>query len=608
MKRLSIQVLKALGWQNLLRIISYRVRLRLGIHPVQHTYATVQTGPFFGEVTTLPCQASASKKWQKSALYFGWFQVDLNDKPPHWHRSPLTGKNVSAPELPWWKILDFDTNVGDIKEIWEASRFSWVLACAQRARQNDICALKQLNAWLDDWCHANPPYRGTNWKCGQEASIRVLHLAMAALVLNQIKTVQPALISLIDIHLRRIAPTIHYAVAQDNNHGTSEAAALFIGGSWLAMQGHSQGSRWAKQGRSWLENRVAHLIEVDGSFSQYSITYHRLVLDTLCMVEIWRRKFKLPEFSSAWKERTVAAAYWLYNMVDVATGDAPNLGANDGALILSLVDTDYRDFRPTVQLSMTLFTGQCAYASEDTWDVPLFWLDIPKPAVTIAPQQSQVFDKGGYAVLRHKNTMALLRYPRFHFRPSQADALHVDFWRDGLNVLRDAGTYSYHTSPDNLRYFAGTESHNTIQFDARDQMPRLSRFLFGNWLKTTYTSGLIKAPEQISFAAAYQDGEKVRHQRQLTLTNTSFLITDDISGFKRKAVLRWRLLPGTWTIQGHSVSNGTYVLHIKAAMPIVRLSLVNGWESLYYLHKQEIPVLEVEFHQSGKLVSELSWN
>ena len=75
-------------------------------------------------------------------------------------------------------------------------------------------------------------------------------------------------------HLRRIAPTIRYAIAQDNNHGTSEAAALFIGGTWLALLGEPAGRRWAVRGRRWLEDRAGRLIGVDGSFSQYSLNYH----------------------------------------------------------------------------------------------------------------------------------------------------------------------------------------------------------------------------------------------------------------------------------------------------------------------------------------------
>ena len=67
---------------------------------------------------------------------------------------------------------------------------------------------------------------------------------------------------------------------------------------------------------------------------------------------------------------------------------------------------------------------------------------------------------------------------RFRFRPSQADAMHVDLWVKDQNLLSDAGTYSYNTDARWLKYFPGTQSHNTVQFDDRDQMPRLGRFLF----------------------------------------------------------------------------------------------------------------------------------
>src|SRR3546814_7985904 len=84
-----------------------------------------------------------------------------------------------------------------------------------------------------------------------------------------------------------------YAVAQANNHATSEAAALFIGGSWLAANGSRAGESLVRRGRQHLEKQVARLVEEDGSFSQYSLNYHRVLLDTLSIVEIWRRHLDL---------------------------------------------------------------------------------------------------------------------------------------------------------------------------------------------------------------------------------------------------------------------------------------------------------------------------
>ena len=115
---------------------------------------------------------------------------------------------------------------------------------AQRVALGDPAELTRLNHWLANWSRLNPPYLGVNWKCGQEASIRVLHLAAAALILDQAEQPLGSLCDLLRAHLRRIAPTMAYAIGQQNNHGTTEAAALFVGGSWLASQGVAEAEKW----------------------------------------------------------------------------------------------------------------------------------------------------------------------------------------------------------------------------------------------------------------------------------------------------------------------------------------------------------------------------
>lgn len=597
----------AIGVPNLIRLCSYRVGVKIGLNPVRWLQASSPSGPFFHNTVLPPTNFPLPKGWEHEALYFGCHKVPLGAGPPDWFMNPLANERVVAPEREWWQIPDFDPSIGDIKTVWEASRFDWVLAFAQRARAGEAESLRRLNDWLSDWGVKNKPYCGPNWKCGQEASIRVMHLAMGAVILGQTHTPTRGLMALIRLHLQRIAPTIDYAVAQDNNHGTSEAAALFIGGSWLAAQGLDEGKNWQKIGQKWLENRAMRLIEADGSFSQYSLNYHRVMLDTLCMAEIWRRRLKLDRFSTDFESRCRAAANWLYNMISPVNGDGPNLGANDGARLLPLTDSDYRDYRPSVQLAMALFSGQRAYSEDSVLDSPLKWLGIDIPDHVVSLPESRIFDDGGYAVLRRGRQMALMRYPRFRFRPSQADALHVDLWKDGVNLLRDAGTYSYNCSQDWLRYFPGTVSHNTIQFDDRDQMPRLGRFLFGNWLKTEKTEPLASKNGEIFFAASYQDDAGAHHFRRLCLNDKKLCVEDHVRGFKHKAVLRWRLAPGDWVVDDNQITNGADVLSIRSSVPIARLELVQGWESRYYLQKVSVPVLEIEVNQSGKLISEYCW-
>ena len=86
---------------------------------------------------------------------------------------------ISDSYSPWWKISDFNNGVGDIKTLWEVSRFDWLLKMGRLVAQGDVTKLENMNQWISDWTLNNPPYYGPNWKCAQEASIRLINIALA---------------------------------------------------------------------------------------------------------------------------------------------------------------------------------------------------------------------------------------------------------------------------------------------------------------------------------------------------------------------------------------------------------------------------------------------
>jgi hypothetical protein len=601
----ALKTLIALGPASVARVGGYRLGLRSGWHPVQRISAEAPGGPFFKAPPARPDLPPPNARWASRLWWFDWFTADRPEGAPDWHRNPF-GPGRSDQAGDWWTIPDFAGS--DIKGTWELSRFGWLAAFATQAAHGDAQALGSINRWLESWLRENPPYRGANWKCGQEASFRVLHLLAAAIVLDQDRTPQPALAETVALHLKRIAPTMSYAIGQDNNHGTSEAAAMFAGGSFLAALDRPEARkwpearRWSDTGRRWLENRARHLIAPDGSFSQYSVVYHRLMLDTFSFVETWRRRFDLLPFSDAMAGRLAAATGWLDAMVDRVSGDAPNLGANDGARILPLTEADYRDFRPSLQLASVLFRGQRAIGEAGPWDDQLRWLGISAAAATAPPPVSKSFDDGGFHVLRAGRAAAFVRYPRFRFRPSQADLLHLDLWVEGRNLLRDAGTFSYNAASETGAYFGGTASHNTVQFDGRDQMPRLGRFLFGAWARASDVelAGGDGAPR---CAAAYTDDQGARHHREVSLQADGFRCSDTISGRFGAAVLRWRLLPGAYRLTGNVLAGAGLQLLIECDDPDHRLDLTTGSESRYYLHQEQIPVLEVALTRPCRIVT-----
>ena len=167
------------------------------------------------------------------------------------------------------------------------------------------------------------------------------------------------------------------------------------------------------------------------------------------------------------------------------------------------------------------------------------------------PIHFKFFEEGGYAVLFNDSSKLIFRCPkRFKFRPAQCDLLHIDLWTDGINILRDAGTYSYNCPNPWQDYFKSNAAHNTIQFDDHDQMPQISRFLYGKWPQLDVRHGA--EGEKPYIEAGFMDWKGCFHKRSITSTSSGFNVVDNIKGNFTTAVLRWRLSPELdWKLDGN---------------------------------------------------------
>lgn len=603
----KIRTYWALGPGNLIRVAVYRLKLKLGWFKRVPSQLLSPPFVFFRPSVLSPLDAQLPQLWQDRGLLFDFLEFPVSHNPPDWLTDPITGKSFPNADRIWWQVPDFDNGFGDIKRIWELSRFGWALAMGQRARNGDVDSLKRLNSWLADWCLRNPPFHGPNWKCGQESSIRVIHLAMSSLILGQERESEKALLTLVRQHLERIAPTISYATAQDNNHATSEAAALFIGGSWLVTHGDDTARRHMSLGLRTLEALVPRLVSEDGSFSQHSVNYHRVFLDTMSMCELWRRGLSLPLFSDSFYARMAAAADWLRHFIFSSEGDCPNLGANDGAHLLAFAEERYRDFRPSCQLATILFNGKRAF-DDDMCNQSARWTRTPVPSEILPAAGSKIFPSGGYAVLRKDKCAVLLRFPRRQFRPSHCDALHVDLWVCGQALLRDGGTFSYNDGIDWLDYFSGDAGHNSVQFGKTPQMPRVSRFLFGDWLDTEAVEPLAENANLTSFGAGYVNLQGYRHHRNVALYDNKLIVTDSIDGFSGAALTRWRLCPGDWVLGDGRLIGDLMNIEVVSDTNKPAMEMARGFESLHYMQKTELPVLNVKTAGPTVLTTTFRWS
>ena len=538
---LYIKTIPGLGFRNVLYVIWYRVTLKTGIRSLFFPRRDLPGSSAFFETGSI--RPGYPDEWMKQLItdadriisgqlrYYSYHWKKTGN-PPDWFLNPFSGRNYPGSKSHWTKLPDFNAQTGDIKKIWEASRFEWAVTLARAySVSGEIKYIETLNSWLKNWSLNNPLNTGPNWKCGQEASIRVINLVIASAIIKPTES----LADLVYAHLGRINGNILYAISQDNNHGTSEAAGLFIGGRFLELidsKKYQNSNRYSTTGRKWLENRIKKLISADGSFSQHSVNYHRVLVDTITFAEYFRKKNGSEPFSFLYYERSRSALNWLFQLTDEISGHAPNLGANDGSLLNHLHQTSYSDYRSSLQLASTVFRKKMFFDS-GPWDESLWWLEeMDKSNEISLPLKKSSVLKSGYVVLRNNGSWALLRFPHFRFRPSHNDVFHFDLWSRGRNVLCDAGSFSYNPDGNSTAVnFKSVGMHNTVSFDGHEQMPSLSRFLMGNWIKPD-EKGKIETDTCgcISWKGSYIDSFGNKHSRKISVSDNTWTVEDTLSG------------------------------------------------------------------------------
>jgi len=525
--------------------------------------------------------------------------------PPDWHRNYSTGKRLAKDDH--WSGID-DFNSGDIKLVWEPNRFAAAFALVRAYRRTADDRFAEL-FWqlIESWRADNPPQQGANWKCGQEVGLRVLAWCFAFHGFLHSSATTPLrlanLAQMIAVSGSRIEANLRYALSQKNNHGISEATALWTIGRLFPE--FSKASHWVRLGRRLLQRQAKELIYNDGAFSQHSLNYHRVMLHNY----LW--SMRLGElhgqpFTRDLYERVKASGRFLQQLQDEPTGRVPNYGHNDGALVLPLSECDYQDFRPVVQATQYLTTRTRCFQS-GPWDEDLLWLfgreslDAP---VESKPRTDLTAEDGGYHTLRSPTGFVMTRVPCFRHRPGQADALHVDLWWRGQNIAIDAGTYSYNAPPRWDNVLGKTEYHNTVAIDDRDQMDQAGRFLWLPWLSGKVQVCASSRRGGLKYLEGSHDGYRrldspAEHSRGiLRLGEEHWLVVDRLSGrAPHKYRLHWLLadVPYTWNeSEGASrltlaTGAGSYNVQLLSSVPMAKKSLVRadadsprGWQSRYY--------------------------
>jgi hypothetical protein len=470
---------------------------------------------FFNDKSSLQAPkrpSSQLKEWfdnyqNGKLVFFGSIVYDLGSSYD-WVTNPQTGF-VYDIQKHWTEIADFSMEAGDIKFVWEKSRFSFLYNIIRYDYHfEQDCSEMVFNEILS-WIDHNPINCGPNFRCSQEISLRILNWTFA---LNYYKN-SP---KLTDDAFQRIMHSVYWQIqhvysnisfsriAVRNNHAITETMGLYLFG--ILFPFFPESGKWKGEGKKWFEEEVAYQVYPDGTFLQFSMNYHRVVTQLLTW-GIRLSELNNEVLDKVVKERAQLSLQFLFNCMNTVNGYLPNYGANDGALFFPLNDKEFRDYRPQLNaLSAVLHLGIIEENNEDQ-----YWYGINEIDQTRMVQQHgmQSFSTGGYYLLREKDAFTFIRCGNHKDRPSQADNLHLDLWVNGENILYDGGSYKYNTDKEGLQYFFGTASHNTVMLEEYDQMKKGSRFIWYYWTQSVKSGwkefenyyefcGAIKAFQQVN--------------------------------------------------------------------------------------------------------------
>ncbi len=446
----------------------------------------------------------------------------------------------------------------DIKLTWEPARFTWAYPLIEAYVLTDDERFSEF-FWqrFEEFVGTNPVNLGPNWASAQEAALRVLPLLFALKTFKSSPSASDSrmrsLISLLYRSALRILPTLDYARSQNNNHLLSESLGLIMLGTFFSGA-HPAARKWLTKGFAAFEHGLQTQIENDGTYSQHSMIYHRMMLQLALIYCGYAQENRRP-FLIENRALLCAATQWLAGQVDAATGDAPNLGHNDGTQLLPFGAAGYRDFRPTLQAAGLAFIGRPAFDAGPWDDLPL-WLGLPSP--DCQPKSSACSSSPNPVIHRVGNQACwgTLRAVNFHSRPAHADQLDVDLWWHGHNIALDAGTYQYNGEPPWDNPFAATCVHNTVTFNGEDQMERVSRFLWLGRADAKVHSQL--NPNAVTGKMKVHSDPPIRHTRTLAfLPDKGFTVSDEIlpihKGKPYTADLQWLLPDWSYTLLDHGI-------------------------------------------------------
>lgn len=461
------------------------------------------------------------------------------------HRFPIFGGTLdTGPDIPWRRdqasgvetglayfrrIRYLETRAsGDHKNIWELNRHQHLVVLAQAfLLGGDPANLHEIRAQLESWFAANPYHRGINWASALEVAFRAMSWMWTYHLIGEKTIVEFRMKWLRELyrhgcHLEHNL-SFHFS---PNTHLLGEALALHALGMFFT--GIGRAAQWENLGGRVMREQMVRQVHPDGSHIEQSTYYHLYATDMF----LWHAILAKPD--SDYMERLEKMADYLHAVMG-SSRILPFLGDDDGGRLFHPYGARDRFGRATLATaSAVLNRTNWQWAAEDLDEQAVWWLgaDVLKRASGEGKWESRLFSDAGVATLASGGNQVI--FDSGSFGPwsaghSHADTLSIVVRSGDEEILIDPGTFTYVGAQKWRDWFRGTEAHNTIRADGREQATPAGPFRWTDLPAVTILSWKTNAKRDVIEGECRHRGFTHRRTVEFQKPGT-VLIIDEIEG------------------------------------------------------------------------------
>ncbi len=388
--------------------------------------------------------------------------------------------------------------------------------------------------------------------------------------------------------------------------------------------------------RRGLEQEIVAQHSTQGVNKEEAAEYIQFITDFFLIPYVVAERNRQP-FSLRYRQTLEHILDYIFSLMD-QRGNIPFYGDEDDGKVVFFDSNPPDNFRSLLVSGVILF-GHPAWknrtAGIDNKNLVLFGevgrQTLERMTADTTPPPSRFYVAQGHFIMR-ASSQKQETYVHLDAAPlgflsiaahGHADALSWVLHVDGLPIITDVGTYTYHTEPTWRSYFIGTLAHNTVRVNGQDQAKSTGPTMWTNHYQVKVLRS--ETSETHDLVVAEHNGYQrlgVTHRRTFSLDKTSHTIriVDDIvldRPAKHTLELPLHLHPAVSV----DLSDSAYRLVASGARPVLvhpdpalTLSVVHGetdpilgWYSPSFQQKGPTSVLycTCAIQQTTQLVTEV---